>query len=160
MIRPATPDDAPRLAEIYNHYVENTTVTFEETAISATQMRQRMTRDGDRTPWLVAEWESSLVAYAYATSWSRRSGYRTSVETTVYVADGYLQKGYGAKLYRILLDELRRLELHCAIGVIALPNPGSVALHERLGFRKIGEFEEIGTKFGRWVNVGYWQLLL
>lgn len=160
MIRPAISEDAARITAIYNHYIENTTVTFEELPVSVEDMRDRITHGAQYCPWLVAEANEMPVAYAYASPWSERAGYRTSAETTIYVAEHEHRQGHGAKLYRALIDKLRTQQLHSAIGVIALPNPGSIVLHENFGFRKIGEFQEVGKKFGQWINVGYWQLLL
>jgi L-amino acid N-acyltransferase YncA len=160
MIRSATVEDAAQIAAIYNYYVENTIITFEEEAVSEAEMRTRIAHGPSYCPWLVAETDGALSGYAYATPWSARTGYRTSVETTVYVAHGHRRKGLGIELYSSLIDRLKFRDLHSALGVIALPNPGSVALHERLGFRKVGELQEIGRKLGQWVNVGYWQLLL
>ncbi|MEO6689130.1 MAG: GNAT family N-acetyltransferase, partial [Dokdonella sp.] len=69
-------------------------------------------------------------------------------------------RGIGFELYSSLLEALRATRTHAVIGGIALPNAASIALHEKLGFRKIGQFHEVGRKFERWVDVGYWQLLL
>ena len=160
MIRSATLDDAARLAEIYNYYIEKTTVTFEEEPLEVSDMRDRIRCDDDVYPWLVADVDGIACGYAYAGPWSNRIGYRPSVETTVYMAQEHVGRGHGSDLYGALIARLRRKKLHCAIGVVALPNAASIALHERLGFRKIGEFHEIGKKFGQWINVGYWQLLL
>lgn len=160
IIRPATPEDAAPIAAIYNHYVENTIVTFEEEAVSDSDMRRRIINGLSSGLWLVAEIDGAVLGYAYAAPWSTRSGYRSSVETTVYVAQDHLREGYGVELYGRLIDQLKSRDTHCAIGVIALPNPGSVALHEKIGFEKVGELEQIGSKFGQWVNVGYWQLML
>jgi phosphinothricin acetyltransferase len=101
-----------------------------------------------------------VTGYAYATKWRVRSAYRFSAETSVYVEQGQGGKGIGKALYGALLEELRRREVHMAIGGIAQPNPASVALHESLGFKKIAHFSEVGRKFERWVDVGYWELRL
>lgn len=101
-----------------------------------------------------------MAGYAYAAPWHERSAYRYSVETTVYVDPGQLRRGVGSRLYQSLLDELRRRDLRSALAVIALPNAASVALHERLGFARVGHLEAVGYKFERWVDVGFWQLLL
>jgi len=79
---------------------------------------------------------------------------------SIYLASDHLGKGLGTSLYQSLIDELRRLALHTAIGGIALPNAGSVALHEKLGFRKVAHFAEVGFRFGKWIDVAYWQLSL
>ncbi|MRW83077.1 GNAT family N-acetyltransferase [Pseudoduganella sp. FT26W] len=160
MIRAATPDDASAIAAIYNHYIATTTISFEERAVTAQEMAQRI---GDVTatlPWLVHEAQGRIIGYAYATKWRVRSAYRFSAETSVYVEQGQGGRGIGSALYRELLAELRRREIHMAIGGIAQPNPASVALHESLGFVKVAHFREVGRKFDRWIDVGYWELPL
>jgi L-amino acid N-acyltransferase YncA len=160
MIRPVTTSDAAAICEIYNGYVRDTVITFEEAPVAPAEMARRIEDFTARFPWLVAEEQRAIVGYAYATPWRVRSAYRFSVETTVYVASGHHGRGVGSALYRELLAALRKLDVHCAVGGIALPNEASVALHEKLGFTKIGQFVEIGYKLGRWVDVGYWELIL
>jgi L-amino acid N-acyltransferase YncA len=159
VIRPCLSSDAARICEIYNHYVRETVVTFEEVPIAEPEMAGRIADVTGRLPWLVCEDAGAVAGYAYATMWKTRSAYRYSVESTVYLAADSVGRGIGSALYRALLADLRARDLHCALGCIALPNAASVALHERLGFRKIGEFKEVGRKLSRWVDVGYWQLL-
>lgn len=103
---------------------------------------------------------SQLLGYCYASKWKGRCAYRYSVESTVYLSPDATGKGIGSKLYGTLLAELRQRQFHTVIGGIALPNPASVALHEKLGFEKVAQFRQVGNKFGRWIDVGYWQLLL
>jgi phosphinothricin acetyltransferase len=107
-------------------------------------------------------WEenSVVVGYAYGSPWKQRSAYRFSVETTIYMAPSHTGRGIGTALYRSLLADVRALRFHCAVGCIALPNSASIALHENLGFEEIGRFREVGRKFDRWVDVGYWELIL
>lgn len=157
MLRPATHADAAAIAEIYNHYILETIVTFEEDAIDAREIEARMTEVMAKFPWLVAEVDGAVLGYAYASTWKSRCAYRNSVETTVYLHPGAVGKGLGMPLYTALLDQLQAQGLHAAIGGIALPNAASVKLHEKCGFQKVGEFVEVGFKFGRWINVGYWQ---
>jgi phosphinothricin acetyltransferase len=158
-IRPATPADAGRICAIYNHYVTTTTVSFEEDAVGAQEMAQRIADVAAAgLPWLVLEVDGALAGYAYATKWRVRPAYRYSVESTVYLDKDCTGRGLGRTLYGALLDELRKRELHLVIGGIAQPNAGSVGLHEALGFRKVAHFSEVGMKFGRWVDVGYWEL--
>ncbi|WP_127025947.1 arsinothricin resistance N-acetyltransferase ArsN1 family B [Rheinheimera mangrovi] len=161
MIRSATSADATAIAAIYNHYVLNTSVTFEEEAVSTEQMAERIGQvKADGLPWLVLEQSGELLGYAYATKWRIRSAYRFSVESTVYVKDGVTAKGLGSQLYQQLLAELKVLGLHLVIGGITLPNKRSVALHEKFGFEKCGHFQQVGFKFEQWRDVGYWQKLL
>jgi L-amino acid N-acyltransferase YncA len=160
MIRACTTADATAICSIYNHYVRETVITFEEAPVAVPEMAQRVVDVATRFPWLVAEEGNEIVGYAYATPWKTRSAYRFSVESTVYVAPGQTGRGLGTALYRELLDELRKQGVHSVVGGIALPNAASITLHEKLGFKKIGEFVEIGRKFDRWVDVGYWELIL
>ena len=99
----------------------------------------------------------TVVGYAYASPWKARSAYRYTAECTVYLAPDAIGRGTGRLLYDHVLDELRALGMHVAIGTIALPNAASVALHEACGFRKIAHHSEVGRKFGRWVDIGCWE---
>jgi phosphinothricin acetyltransferase len=160
-IRTATADDADRIADIYNHYVRHTVVTFEEEPVSGEQMRQRMDDVfASSLPWLVGEIDGRVVGYAYATKWKARSAYRFSAETTVYLEDGLSKQGLGSRLYEELFRRLKGQGIHAAIGGIALPNFASVALHEKFGMRKVAHFEQVGFKFGKWVDVAYWERIL
>ncbi len=157
-IRDCLDADVPRVCDIYNHYVRETVVTFEETPIPATEMARRITEVRKRFPWLVIESEGVVAGYAYASLWKTRSAYRFAVESTIYLAADALGRGLGTTLYSTLLAALPKCDAHRVLGCIALPNEASVALHEKLGFRKIGIFDEVGRKLGRWVDVGYWGL--
>lgn len=157
-IRDAAADDAPAIAAIYNHYVLNTIVSMEEEAVSATTMAGRIADvQSAALPWLVLCDEGAVAGYAYATKWRARPGYRHSVESTVYLGEAWHGRGLGARLYATLLARLREAGLRQVIGGIALPNSGSVALHEKLGFEQVAQFREVACKFDRWVDVGYWQ---
>lgn len=160
MIRPVAAADAPRIVEIYNHHVRRTMVTFEEQPVADGEMARRIAETTLTYPWLVSEVEGTLVGYAYASSWKRRSAYRFAAESTIYMDARFSRRGLGLELYGALITEMRSRGLHCAIGGISLPNPASIALHEKLGFRRIGQFREVGWKFGKWVDVGYWELVL
>jgi phosphinothricin acetyltransferase len=160
-VRAAIGADAAAMARIYNHYVSHSVVTFEETPVSAAEMAVRLAEiDSLELPWLVAEAPGGVQGYAYAGRWKNRCAYRHSVEVTVYVEPAALGRGLGTQLYAALFAVLRQSEVHFAIGGIALPNDASVALHEKFGMRKVAHFSEVGCKFGRWIDVGYWQLLL
>jgi phosphinothricin acetyltransferase len=161
VIRNAVEGDAESIARIYNYYVLNTIVTFEETADSAQEMAARIAEvQSVPLPWLVAELDGNVVGYAYASKWKGRRGYRYSVESTVYLDPGSVRKKIGSKLYEQLFAHLRESGLHVAIGGIALPNDASVALHEKFGMLKVAEFKEVGFKFAKWIDVGYWEIKL
>ena len=160
-IRPAAARDAAALAHIYNFYVRETIVTFEEEAVSDAEMASRLRQVDDASlPWLVAEQGGEVAGYAYATAWKARRGYRFSAEVTVYVDSGREGRGVGSALYGELLPALQARGIHAAMGGIALPNPASVALHEKFGFEKVAHFKETGFKLGRWIDVGYWEKIL
>lgn len=161
LIRPATGADAEPIAGIYNHYVLNSIVTFEEEAVPVSDMAGRIAEvESDALPWVVAERGGQVVGYAYASKWKGRCAYRFSVESTVYVAPGLGGQKIGTQLYAALLPQLKHKGLHAVIGGIALPNAGSIALHEKFGMTQVAHFKEVGFKFGQWIDVGYWQGLL
>jgi L-amino acid N-acyltransferase YncA len=160
-MRDARVDDAEAIASIYNHYVLTTAISFEETEVSAIDMAGRIADvQAAGLPWLVAEIDGVIAGYAYATKWRVRHAYRFSVESSVYLDHRRAGQGVGSALYRVVLDRLRTGGYHLAIGGIALPNTASVALHEKMGFVKVAHFSEVGFKFGKWTDVGYWQLVL
>ena len=159
-IRNATEADAAAICAIYNPFVLETSVSFETEPIAPATMAARI---GDVTatyPWLVAEDADGVLGYAYANRWRQRNAYARTVETTIYLHRARTGSGVGRVLYAALLDELRERGFHVALGCIALPNPQSVAFHERCGFEKVAHFAEVGRKFDRWVDVGFWQLRL
>lgn len=161
MIRPATKTDADAIARIYNHYVLNTTITFEEKAVTVEDIVDRIAEvESNSLLWLVAELDEQVVGYAYASKWKGRCAYRYSVESSVYVAQGHGGRGIGTKLYEALLPQLKDKGIHAVIGGIVLPNPSSIALHEKFGMTQVAHFKEVGYKFNQWLDVGYWEGLL
>jgi phosphinothricin acetyltransferase len=157
-VRGATAPDAGAIAEIYNHYVAGTVVTFEEEPVSVAEIARRVEEVRSASlPWLVAEEDGHVVGYAYARPWNPRTAYRFSVEITVYLAPEHAGRGIGSKLYDELFPMLETRHIHAVMGGIALPNEASVALHEKFGLRRVALFAEVGFKFGRWIDVGYWQ---
>lgn len=160
-IRAATAADAAGIAGIYNYYVTGTIVTFEEEAVSSSEMALRIAEvTSESLPWLVIELAGQVLGYAYASKWKGRCAYRFSSEVTVYLAQDQLGRGLGSRLYSEVFLLLRERGMHAAIGGIALPNLASVALHEKFGMAKVAHFKEVGFKFGRWIDVGYWQRTL
>lgn len=160
-IRAAVTADAAGIAAIYNHYVAHTVVTFEEEAVSADEIARRMEDVRSASlPWLVADQAGRIAGYAYASKWRARSAYRFSTEITVYLGPEDGGRGIGSALYDELFPMLRARGLHVVIGGIALPNDASVALHEKFGMKKVAHFAEVGFKFGKWVDVGFWECTL
>jgi L-amino acid N-acyltransferase YncA len=160
-LRDASAADAAAITAIYNHYVLNTAISFEEEAVAVSDMAARIAQvQADSLPWLVAVVDGEIAAYAYATKWRARAAYRFSVESSVYVAQGQVRAGLGKALYRALIARLHTAGVHLVIGGIALPNDASTGLHEAMGYVKAAHFTEVGRKFERWIDVGYWQLTL
>ena len=160
MIRSAQPWDEGPISEIYNHYIMNSVITFEESPVNADEMSKRIQDITSVLPWLVYESKGTILGYAYASPWKSRAAYRHSAEVTVYLRKGETSQGLGTILYTELISRLRTLNYHTVIGGIALPNAASVALHKKLGFEKVAHFKEVGYKFHEWIDVAYWQLLL
>lgn len=158
MIRSALTSDAEAIVGIYNHYVANTTITFEELPVSVEDMAGRIKDiQAAGLPWLVLEDSGQLLGYAYASKWKTRSAYRYSVEVSVYLKQGIQARGLGSRLYEALFAALVERDIHAAMGGIVLPNEPSVRLHEKFGMKQVAHFEQVGYKFGRWLDVGYWQ---
>lgn len=160
-IREATPDDAAAICAIYNPYIEYTTISFEEKPVAVSDMAERIaSSQAQGLPWLVAEASGDMLGYAYATRWRARPAYRHAVESSIYMRQATVGQGVGKLLYRELIRRLAMLGLHTVIGGVAQPNPASDGLHRALGFRQVAHFEQVGRKFGRWLDVAYWQLPL
>jgi L-amino acid N-acyltransferase YncA len=159
-VRLATPADAEVIAAIYAPYVIDTAVSFEAVPPPADEVAGRIERTMVRTPWVVAEVDGVIGAYAYATRHRERAAYDWTVETTVYVDRDHVREGLGRATMEALLRILRLQGAHLAVAGITPPNPGSVGLHQALGFTRIGEFEAMGFKFGSWHGVEWFALEL
>ncbi len=157
-VRDALLDDAPVIAEIYRVYVEESVASFEDVAPDGLQMATRMQLT-PRLPWLVAEDPAGHIV-GYASRHRARAAYRWAVDCSVYVDPGGAGRGIGRLLYSTLLPLLREHGYRRAHAGIALPNGGSVRLHEAMGFLPVGVYEKVGFKFGNWHDVGWWQLQL
>jgi phosphinothricin acetyltransferase len=159
-IRPANQGDLPQLVQIYNHYVTNTHVTFDTQALAVAQRQPWFDSFSQTGPHrlLVAATLEGAVGYASSQEFRHKPAYATSVETTIYLDPGHVGRGIGFLLYQELLDTLQAEPgVHRAYGGIALPNPASIALHKRLGYREIGIFREVGYKFGKYWDVTWYE---
>lgn len=159
-IRAATVDDAAAIHRIYAPIVAETAISFEEVPPTIEEMTARIAATLKTHPFLVALSDGNVCGYVYAGPHAERAAYRQSVDTTVYIAPKARGTGVGRALYAALLSELARRGFHAAFAGIALPNPASVGLHESVGFEPVGIYREVGFKFGRWHDVGWWQRLL
>jgi phosphinothricin acetyltransferase len=159
--RVAKVEDAPGVLEIYNPFILQTPITFEETPLAPGAMAARMAEVMTVYPWLVCEGEDkSIQGYAYASRHAARAAYRWSVDTALYVHPAHHRKGVGRRLYRALFEILRLQGFASAFALIALPNPASVGMHEEAGFVSCGVLPAAGFKLGDWRDVGYWRLQL
>jgi phosphinothricin acetyltransferase len=156
-IRFARPTDAAGILAIYGPYCESTCVSFEVVAPTIEQIQERIGRITGDYPWLVGEIDGQIIGYVYASGHHERAAYRWSVDVAVYVAAGQQRRGVGRILYEALFSILREQGYYKAFAGITLPNPASVGLHESLGFRPAAVFRGVGHKFGRWLDVGWWQ---
>ena len=160
MVRAITIADTQQVCDIYNYYINNSVATFETEAIPLEEMETRIRNILSNYPWLVLEVNGEILGYAYANAWHRRAAYKRSVESTVYLKHGQSGQGIGTKLYSELIAQITNQDYHVVIGGISLPNEASIALHEKFGFEKAAHYKEVGYKFDRWVDVGYWELLI
>lgn len=146
--------DLPEATNIYNYYVNNTAVTFDTQPFTT---EQRLTwfenfTSGTAHQCLVVEERGEILGYASSSTFRPKPAYHQSVETTIYLKPDTAGRGIGKMLYQKLIGNLIELNLHRAYGIVALPNPASVALHQTLGFRSIGTLTEVGYKFGQYYD--------
>lgn len=156
MIREAKYSDVQMVAEIYNYYILNTAITFELEPVTPQEIMVRMKKSKEVGPYLVYEENGEVIGYTYVSKFRERKAYEHSVESTIYLKHGFGGKGFGTKLYSELLSQVAP-QRHAIIGGVALPNEASVKLHERCGFKKVAHFSQVGHKFGKWIDVGFWQ---
>ncbi len=159
-MRLATPADGAACAAIYAPYVTATSISFELVAPDGDEMGARIERTIARTPWVVVELDGGVRAYAYGARHRDRAAYDWTVETTVYVDRKHVHRGLGRIAMNAVLAILRLQGTHLVVAGITPPNDGSVALHEALGFDRVGRFEAIGWKQGRWHGVEWFALEL
>jgi phosphinothricin acetyltransferase len=156
--RVAQPEDSAGILAIYTPYCEASPISFEVVPPSVDEMAERIRGILSQYPWLVCEMDGAVTGYVYAARIRERAAYRWAVETAVYIATAHHRRGVAKALYASLFSILREQGYFKAYAGITLPNPGSVRLHESVGFRPIGVFEGIGYKLGNWHDVGWWQL--
>ncbi len=159
-IRIACEADVEVLAAIYSPFVEQTAISFETIPPGRDEMLRRIVETAAVYPWLVCELDGKVVGYAYATQHRVRAAYRWSVDTSAYIGAAHRRRGIGRGLYASLFEVLRAQGFINAYAGITLPNVASVGLHEAVGFKKLGIYERVGYKLGKWHDVGWWQLVL
>jgi L-amino acid N-acyltransferase YncA len=153
-------NDAESILAIYGPICESSSISFETQSPSLSEMRQRIEKTTLFFPWLVVADSKDVLGYAYAGPHRERSAYRWSTDVTVYLHQDARRKGIGTALYTAILELLRIQGFHRAYAGIALPNPGSVRLHEKMGFRSIGIYHGVGYKLGTWHDVQWMEATL
>jgi len=160
LIRPFHIKDTQSLLDIYNYYVLNTTVTFDIEALSFEVFLEKVNHINAEYPFIVFEENGEILGYAYGSRFRPKPAYNYVAESTVYVKHNSHGKQIGTKLYAELIRLLKETNLHTVLGVLTIPNDASIKLHKRFGFEQVANLKEVGLKFGKWQNVGIWQLKL
>jgi L-amino acid N-acyltransferase YncA len=158
-LRPATADDLPAIRALYDHYVATSTCTFQLEPDAPGEREAWFHNRGPAHPVIVAD-AAGLFGWAALSPWKPRGGYAGSVEVSVYVRPDRHRQGVGRALLAELIRLGRAAGLHTLLAGVCTEHPGSLALHEVLGFRRVAHLREVGRKFGRWLDVVYLQLLL
>jgi phosphinothricin acetyltransferase len=158
-VRPATAGDLSSVNDIYNQYVAETHYTFDVEPMSTDARREWFTHYGadGRYRVVVAVSEGRVIGYASSSRFRAKPAYETSIETSIYLAPESVGRGAGTRLYEALFNLLEGQDVHRAYAGIALPNPASIALHERFGFKRVAHFTEQGRKFELYWDVGWYE---
>ncbi|NQI71212.1 N-acetyltransferase [Streptococcus suis] len=156
-IRSAQIEDAADLVAIYAPYVEGTAITFETEVPTVAEFASRIEKTLEKFPYLVAEEDGRVVGYAYASTYYPRAAYDWTVELSVYVSKEVRGKGIGSLLYDDIEEDLKARGFKNFLACIALPNPASLALHEKRGYEQVAHFKKVGYKFDAWHDIVWLQ---
>lgn len=152
--------DVQSCLEIYNHYIKNTTVTFEETVLKEEPFQKRLQEITGKYPFLVAEEAGIVLGYAYLDAYNPRSAYRYTVDLSIYLAPGATGKGLGKMLLSAIEAAAKTQKFSCILSLITGENTRSLRFHEQNGYRKVGLMEQVGLKFGRHIDVFIYEKLI
>ena len=159
MIRQVKAEDAAQIASIYNHYINETTVTFENEALSYREMKDRINAISTSCPYFVYEENGAILGYCYAHPWKERAAYAKTYEISIYLDKNATGKNIGTKLIQKLIEECKKINCHALIACITAENEGSIRFHLRHGFKQVSSFKEVGYKFNRYLDVNDYELL-
>ncbi len=159
-IRKAMEEDAKAIARIYNWYVLNTPISFETELVSDDEMRRRILNKRLKYDWIVGEVDQEIVGYAHYGAFSEMPVYKHTVQSAIYIPLKNIGRGFGKTIYSNLIDSAKKHGFLEMVMLIALPNPGNVALHRKMGFKEVGILRKVGYKFEKHIDVGIWQLSL
>ncbi|WP_156009336.1 GNAT family N-acetyltransferase [Streptococcus ruminantium] len=156
-IRSVRPSDVEELVAIYAPYVEETVITFETQVPTATEFADRIEKILEKFPYLVAEEEGRILGYAYASTYYPRAAYDWTVELSIYISQKARGQGIGNLLYSHLEKELIARGFKNFLACISIPNPASLALHEKMGYKQVAHLKKVGYKFGNWHDIVWLQ---
>jgi phosphinothricin acetyltransferase len=159
-IRVARAEDLQAINDIYNHYVFHSTCTYQETSEPMESRRAWFSGHGARHPVTVAEVDGKVVGWGALSAYHARSAYRNTVENSVYIHHEFHRRGIGTIILKDLIERSRMIGHRAIIAAIDVDQTGSVGLHEKFGFEKVGHFKQLGFKFERWLDVVYMELLV
>lgn len=159
-IRRVRHSDAANICRIYNPYVTGTDISFESEPLDEKTMTERIDEISSHCPWLVYEEDGVVTGFCYVHPWKVRAAYSPTMESSIYLSPEAEGRGVGKGLMLALIDECRRIGVHSIIACITADNARSIRFHERLGFRTVSRFREVGRKFGRWLDVVDMQFML
>ena len=160
IIRPAILADLPALTDIYNHYVTSTAITFDLRPFTPAERRgwfEDHAPSGRHRLLVAVDARGACLGYASTSRWRPKAAYETTVEASVYCAADAVGKGCGSALYRALFEAIADEDVHAIVAGVSLPNPASLRLHERFGFRPVGVFHHVGRKFGKYWDVAWFE---
>jgi L-amino acid N-acyltransferase YncA len=159
-VRLAAKTDAKEIIDIYTPSILNAAISFETEVPSVEEMQKRIKTILQTYPWIVCSVDGKIGGYVYGSKYRDREAYQWSCECTAYIHEQFKGKGIGKKLYQLLFQLLKLQGFRTVYAVITLPNEPSTNLHEKCGFEKFAEYENVGYKFGNWHTVGWWKLRL
>jgi len=160
-IRYAVKEDCAAIAAIYNHAVINTAAIWNDQTVDAdNRIAWFEARALLGYPVIVSEENGVVTGYASFGDWRAFDGFRHTVEHSVYVHPEHQGKGLGLALMERLIEEAKRIGKHVMVAGIEAQNQGSIHLHQKLGFTITGQMPQVGTKFGRWLDLTFMQLQL
>lgn len=159
-LRDATEDDMPAIRAIFNHWIENSTSSFRTTPDTEEQTRRWFDGRGAEHPVIVAELQGQVLGWASLNPHKSTGGYRHTVELSVYLREDSRGRGLGRRLLGELIERARAAGHHAVLAGICTEQADSIRLHEAMGFTKVAHLREVGFKFGRWLDVAYFERVL
>lgn len=161
LVRDATTADLPAILEIHNDAIRTTTAIWDEDEVGIDERREWLaSRQAAGLPVLVAELDGTVAGFASYGPWRVKTGYRFTMENSVYVHPDRRGCGVANALMPVLIDLARVGDVHSIVAGVEASNTASIAMHEKFGFRQVGLLPQVGFKFGRWLDLAYLQLLL